>query len=150
MLSPKALNILPCQTRRIKNDFSINNCILKMKSKLLILMWFVVESLHIKHVYKPPCRSCKYFIPHDSWNKHDAMTFGRCKLFGEKNLQTNEITFDLASTVRSDIWKCSTNGTFYINVPTWRRKYKSLYIPVFWTISPFILMILSYIYVFYF
>lgn len=80
----------------------------------LRLLHMICIYKHIKHIYLPVCKNCKFFIPYESnmQNKLELSKFSKCKLFGEKNLITGEVSYEYAELCRKDENKCGINGKY--------------------------------------
>ena len=72
----------------------------------------VKRQMSIKNMEFKVCKNCVHFtnsVTNDPFDLPvDDILLGRCKLFGEKNLITGEIKYDLARTSRVDDTKCGT------------------------------------------
>lgn len=62
----------------------------------------------------PICIHCEHFMEHTTNYPYDPLPdnskYGRCKKFGEINIVTGEIQYDLASNSRSNYMKCGKDG----------------------------------------
>lgn len=67
----------------------------------------------------PICAKCFHFIEHSNNYPYDPVPnnelYGRCKKFGQINIITGEIKYDLASISRLDDFKCGHIGSEYTN-----------------------------------
>jgi hypothetical protein len=69
---------------------------------------FFLNPSFIKNIDKPVCKDCKYFKYDPIYNDYN---FGRCGVFGNKDLVTGKITFeDVIIARRKD---CGVNGTYF-------------------------------------
>lgn len=72
----------------------------------------------IRNTELPICSKCVHFIEHTNNYPYDPIPcdeqYGRCKKFGEMNLITGEINYDLARFCRLNVSKCGTLGSEYI------------------------------------
>ena len=59
----------------------------------------------IKNDIYPSCVDCMHYEP---------TALGRCKMFGEKNIVTDETKYDFADTCREDEERCGVKGKYYI------------------------------------
>lgn len=74
----------------------------------------------IKNLNLPTCSNCVHFIKHDTGSAYNVElhgTFGKCKLFGRKDIITGVIDYDYASMCRSDNTQCGENGKEYKEIP---------------------------------
>ena len=75
------------------------------------------RQIFIRNKELPICSNCLHFIKHTNNYPYDPIPrddqFGRCKKFGEVNLITGEITYDLAMNCRLNINKCGELGLEY-------------------------------------
>jgi hypothetical protein len=73
----------------------------------------------IRNTELPICSRCLHFIEHTNNYPYDPLPsdrqYGECKKFGEMNLITGEIIYDLAKNCRSDVGKCGKNGSEYLD-----------------------------------
>ena len=66
----------------------------------------------------PICSNCLYFIQHSkNYPPYDTTPsnkeYGRCNKFGEVNLITGDIEYDLAQNCRLNVSKCGNYGSEY-------------------------------------
>ena len=81
--------------------------------KILYLLFIIVNSEKIiKNINIPSCRNCIHYKPSYFSNEFSA-SFNKCDKFGEKNIITNEITYDYADTCRRDEDKCGDEGKYF-------------------------------------
>lgn len=78
-----------------------------MKIISLLLHGMCLSNNKIKNFDNPSCKNCVNFI-HDG-----SYEFGKCKLFGDKNLVTNEINNDYANRCRDSEDKCGVTGKYF-------------------------------------
>ena len=64
----------------------------------------------IKNLDKKSCINCLLFIETPS-----PYLFGRCNKFGEKNLVSGEIDYELASNCRKNKKKCGIDAKHYLS-----------------------------------
>ena len=86
--------------------------------KFLILnSKFSTEKVFIRNKELPICSKCLHFIEHTNNYPYDPMPsneqHGRCKKFGEVNLITGAIDYDLARNCRLNVSKCGNFGSEY-------------------------------------
>ena len=62
---------------------------------------------NIKNINNPSCKNCIYFQPSVDYE------FGKCKLFGNKNIISDKITNNYARDCRNDENKCGIKGKFF-------------------------------------
>ena len=71
--------------------------------------------IFIRNKELPICSNCVHFIEHTNNYPYDPMPsnekYGRCKNFGEVNVITGTIEYDLASDSRFNDSKCGTIGS---------------------------------------
>jgi hypothetical protein len=65
----------------------------------------------IKNIHIPSCKTCIHYKPY-SYNG-DYSSLSRCAKFGEKDIITDEITYDYAYSCRNHESKCGHVGNFY-------------------------------------
>lgn len=72
-----------------------------------MMMCHVTDNNKIVNYNIPSCNHCIYFMPERfEYNS-------KCKLFGEKNIITNELNYDNAKTCRNDENKCGITGKYH-------------------------------------
>jgi hypothetical protein len=62
----------------------------------------------IQNINIPACRNCIHYIPPTYTNFES--TLSKCGKYGNKNIITDEITYDFASSCRNDEKKCGIEG----------------------------------------
>ena len=70
----------------------------------------------IRNRLLPICSNCVHFIEYTNNYPYDEIPsniYGKCKHFGEIDIVTGKIVYDYAQNCRTDIKKCSLNGTYY-------------------------------------
>ena len=72
----------------------------------------------IRNKELPICSNCVHFIEHRNNYPYDPIPcdeeYGRCKQFGEVNLITGAIEYDLARHCRLNVSKCGKFGSEYV------------------------------------
>jgi hypothetical protein len=75
----------------------------------------------IRYTDYPLCLNCLYFIEHENNYPYDPLPnnkqYGRCKKFGEIDLVTGLVEYDIAKNCRNDIKKCGKSGLEYKEKP---------------------------------
>ena len=71
---------------------------------------FSTEKFFIRNAEFPICSNCLHFIEPTNTNPYDGY---RCKKFGEMNLVTGEIRYELAANCRLDDDMCGEEGDEY-------------------------------------
>jgi hypothetical protein len=76
---------------------------------------FSTEKIFIRNKELPICSKCLFFIEHTNNYPYDPIPsderYGRCKKFGEVNMITGSIDYDLASNCRLNDGKCGKIGS---------------------------------------
>jgi hypothetical protein len=81
--------------------------------KILYLLFIIVNSEKIiKNINIPSCRNCIYYKPSYSSSDFTA-SYNKCNKFGDKNIITNEISYDFANMCRNDENKCGHEGKYF-------------------------------------
>jgi hypothetical protein len=62
----------------------------------------------IRYLDKPACIQCKHYVP----DINDIS--GKCRMFGGKDLQTGQILYHDANSVRQDESKCTVHGNYFV------------------------------------
>ena len=74
--------------------------------------------IFIRNKALPICSNCLHFIEHTNNYPYDPIPsneqHGRCKKFGEVNMITGAIEYDLASDCRLNVRKCGNSGLEYM------------------------------------
>jgi len=72
----------------------------------------------IRNKKLPICSNCLHFIEHTNNYPYDPIPndeqYARCKKFGEVNLITGAIEYDLAKNCRLNVEKCGNLGSEYM------------------------------------
>ncbi len=72
----------------------------------------------IKYKDLPICSKCVFFIEHKNNYPYDPVPsdtqYGRCKKFGEMNLITGTIEYELARNCRLNARECGKGGSEFI------------------------------------
>lgn len=75
---------------------------------------FSSQKIFIRNTELPICSKCLHFIEHtNNYPIPCNKQYGRCKKFGQTNMITGEIEYDLAKQSRSDDNKCGRFGSEY-------------------------------------
>lgn len=82
--------------------------------QLLFIIFIITKSINfIKNENAPICTNCIHFIKHKNNNPESNDLYGRCKLFGEKNIINGEITYKYASICRDNEELCDEDGKYH-------------------------------------
>ena len=88
---------------------------LKLTYFLILNRSFSSQKIFIRNTKLPICSNCVHFIEHTNNYPYDPVPsdkqYGRCKKFGEVNMITGEIQYDLSSSCRLDDSKCGKFGS---------------------------------------
>lgn len=76
-----------------------------MKGLFFFLFTCAYGTKLIQNGHLPACRNCVHF----SHQKY----YGSCRKFGEKNIVTEEISYDIAESCRYDETRCGMEGRFF-------------------------------------
>jgi hypothetical protein len=60
----------------------------------------------------PSCKNCIYYKPSIQSNDFTS-SLSKCEKFGSKDIVTDEITYDYASSCRNDESLCGKQGTYF-------------------------------------
>ena len=80
----------------------------------IILQINLINAAIIKNINVPSCRNCIYYKPELNEN-HSELS--RCTYFGEKNIQTDIISYEYAYLCRSSENKCGLQGKYFEQEP---------------------------------
>ena len=76
------------------------------------------RQLFIKNTNLNTCINCIHFIEHKTNYPYDDLSndkkYGKCKIFGEKNLVTGEIEYNYAFESRKHQTLCGINGKYFV------------------------------------
>lgn len=85
--------------------------------KLIINRTFTTGKIFIRNRELPICSKCVHFIEHTNNYPYDSIPrdeqYGKCKKFGEVNLITGIVEYDLAKNCRLNVSKCGNLGSEY-------------------------------------
>lgn len=76
----------------------------------------IITKQYIRNTEKPSCVNYVNFIPDQSCYHFDILpddNFGKCKKFGELNLVTGGIEYDMALNCKRHETKCGNKGVEY-------------------------------------
>jgi len=89
----------------------------KLINVLILIRNFSNGKIFIRNTQLPICSKCLHFIEHTNNYPYDPIPsneqYGRCKKFGQINLITGEIEYDLANICRLNGTKCGIDGIEY-------------------------------------
>jgi len=84
-----------------------------MKGIFFYLLFALVNSEKIiKNINIPSCRNCIHYKP-SYYTTDFTESYNKCDHFGNKNIITNEISYDFAETCRNDENKCGNEGKYF-------------------------------------
>ena len=87
----------------------------KLVNFLILNKKFTTDKNFIRNKAVPICSNCLHFIEHTNNYPYDPIPsneiYGRCKKFGETNMVTGVIEYDLASNCRLNESKCGKFGS---------------------------------------
>jgi len=82
--------------------------------KIIYFLFSIVSgSPIIKNSNIPACRNCIHYKP-SFYNNEFTSSYNDCKKFGEKNIITDEITYNYADSSRNDESKCGKEGRYFV------------------------------------
>ena len=87
--------------------------------RLLILFFFIsLPTMYTKRLFskiknydKPNCINCKHYIP-ESYNNFNSL-YNKCSIFGSKDINSGDITYEYVSECRKDEEKCGIDGKYF-------------------------------------
>ena len=80
----------------------------------ILLQTQLINAAIIKNINVPSCRNCIYYKPEVN-DFHSELN--RCTYFGEKNIQTDIISYEYSYLCRSSENKCGLQGKYYEQDP---------------------------------
>jgi hypothetical protein len=85
--------------------------------KRIINRTLFTGQIFIRNKELPICINCVHFVEHTNNYPYDPIPsdeqYGKCKKFGEVNMITGRIKYDLASDCRLNMNKCGDFGSEY-------------------------------------
>jgi len=75
---------------------------------LYLFFIFANSEKFIKNINVNPCRKCIHYN-----SIYNDYSLSNCKKFGEKNIISNEITYEYADSCRDDESKCGKEGKYF-------------------------------------
>jgi len=116
---------------------------------LYLLFSLVNSEKIIKNINIPSCKNCIHFQP-SIYNKDFTSSLNRCIKFGNKNIISDEISYDFADLCRNDELKCGYEGKYFeeeknINLKILKHSLLTN-LPNFFIITLFSFIIISQIY----
>jgi len=108
---------------------------------LLLNLNLISSNKIIKNINIPSCKNCIYYKP-NRYNNDFTSILNKCENFGEKNIITDEITYNYADSCRSDENKCGKEGKYFIeekniNFKIFKYKFVSNFPNYFFILSIF-------------
>lgn len=79
---------------------------------IYLLFTFVNCDRIIKNINVPSCRNCIHYKPNLNFNDFTS-SLSKCDKFGEKNIITDEITYNYADSCRDKESLCGKNGKYF-------------------------------------
>ena len=81
-----------------------------------LLLWFMMVNKipnFIRNMDAPSCVDCAHFIKHETSEPYNSINyqFGKCKVFGTKDVVSGQIVYDFASICRDN--KCGLDGKYF-------------------------------------
>jgi hypothetical protein len=76
------------------------------------LLTLVKCAQNIKNLNTPSCKNCVHFMP--SRNNEFTYSLNKCNNFGSKDIISDEVSYDFASSCRRDEDKCGEKGKCFI------------------------------------
>ena len=79
----------------------------------------IQEKIFIKNMKIPICINCRHFLQYDVKGSNiEENKYGKCKLFGTKDVITGHIEYYFASTCRSEYaGACGIEGKYFEEIP---------------------------------
>lgn len=107
-----------------------------MKGLFFILSACVYGTKLIKNVDLPACKNCVHF---------SHQNYGSCRKFGEKNIITEEFSYDNAKSCRNDETQCGIEGRYFIPETPVKIQLKWIeYPPVIFCLFQFSLFMIAF------
>ena len=74
--------------------------------------YFITCCPIIRNMNVPSCKNCIYYKPNIQSNDFTSI-LSKCEKFGNKDIVTDEITYDFASSCRNDESLCGKQGNYF-------------------------------------
>lgn len=90
---------------------------------LLLSFYNIIISYKVINNDSPICKKCIHFIPVKflGCSKEEKIYYGKCKLYGNKNILSGKINYEFASIAR-EYYSCGYEGKNYIYDPYYKIK----------------------------
>lgn len=93
-------------------------------ASLYASLYTSLNAENIRNSNIPSCRNCVFYKPLE--NRDFSSIYSQCEKFGDKNILTNEIKYDLVKICRIDETKCGIQGKYfkeekYIDFKIWKH-----------------------------
>jgi hypothetical protein len=95
---------------------------------LILNKKFSTKKIFIRNKEVPICSNCLHFIEYTNNYPYDPIPsnekYGRCKKFGEVNMVTGAIEYDLAINCRLNDSKCGKFGSEFNKIIVYKEHFK--------------------------
>lgn len=81
--------------------------------KVLYLLFTIINATQIiKNIDIPACRNCIHYKP-SIHNTDFTVSYNKCGKFGNKDIITDKISYDIAELCRKDELRCGINARYF-------------------------------------
>jgi hypothetical protein len=113
--------------------------------KVLYLLFTLINCKKIiKNIDIPACRNCIHYKP-STYNSDFTASYNKCSKFGDKDIITDKISYDIAEFCRKDETRCGINARYFEREPNIDMKILKHNIMTNMTNNILILLVVSYI-----
>ena len=90
--------------------------------KVLYLLFALINATKIiKNIDIPACRNCIHYKP-SIHNTDFTVFYNKCDKFGDKDIITGKISYDIAELCRKDELRCGIDGKYFEGEPNIHMK----------------------------
>jgi hypothetical protein len=90
--------------------------------KVLYLLFTIINATQIiKNIDIPACRNCIHYKP-SIHNTDFTVFYNKCGKFGNKDIITDKISYDVAEFCRKDELRCGINARYFEQEPNIHMK----------------------------
>ncbi len=100
----------------LRRNFMLAFCGVGQHENSCVPLQKIITKQYIRNTENPSCVNCVNFVPEQTYYPYEPLpddNFGKCKKFGELNLVTGGIEYDMALNCRRDETKCGNKGLEY-------------------------------------
>jgi hypothetical protein len=88
---------------------------------IYLLLTLINATKIIKNIDIPACRNCIHYKP-SAYNSDFTASYNKCGKFGDKDIITDKISYDIAELCRKDELRCGSNARYFEKEPNINMK----------------------------